>query len=126
MEDRRTILVCDDEAVLRALVRATLEGDGYSIVEARDAGEALDRARGIRPDLILLDQMMPGRTGLVALAELRADPELAGIPVVMLTARAQVADREAAENAGATRFLTKPFSPDELAVIVAELVEADR
>ncbi len=93
----RTVLVCDDEAVLRALVRATLEGDGYAIVEARDGNEALERAREARPDVILLDLMMPGRTGLDTLAELRADAELAEVPVVMLTARAQVADREAAE-----------------------------
>ena len=122
----RTILVCDDEPVLRALVRATLEGNGYQIAEARDGNEALEQARDVRPDLILLDLMMPGRTGLDALLELRADPELADIPVVMLTARAQVADREAAEKAGATRFLTKPFSPDELGVIVGDLLGSER
>lgn len=118
------MLVCDNEEALRALVAATLEGAGYELVEARDGEEALAQARAVRPDLILLDMMMPVHTGLEVLAELRADPELADTPVVMLTARAQLADREAALAAGADRFLAKPFSPLELAGLVAELLPA--
>jgi CheY-like chemotaxis protein len=117
-----TILVCDNEQVLRGLVRASLEGNGYTLVEARDGDEAVEQARLVRPDLILLDMMMPGRTGLEVLADLRRDPDLRGIPVVMLTARAQATDREAALLAGADRFLTKPFSPLELASVVKELL----
>ncbi len=115
-----TVLVCDDEDVLRALVRASL--DGYRVVEARDGDESLLVARGERPDLILLDMMMPGRSGIDVLRDLRADPTLAAIPVVMLTARTQLGDREAAERAGADRFLGKPFSPQELAALVDELL----
>jgi CheY-like chemotaxis protein len=118
----KTVLVCDNEEVLRGLVLATLEGNGYDFVEALDGDDALEQARRVRPDLILLDMMMPGRTGLEVLAELRRDPELRGIPVVMLTARAQVRDREAAERAGADRFLAKPFSPLELSRVVEELL----
>lgn len=116
-----TVLVCDNEEPLRALVVATLDGI-YEMVEARDGDEALEVTRRVRPDLILLDMMMSGRSGLEVLEELRADPELAAIPVVMLTARTQAADREAAERAGATRFLAKPFSPLELMRTVEELL----
>jgi CheY-like chemotaxis protein len=120
-----TILVCDNEEILRGLVRASLDGNGYTLVEARDGDEAVEQARLVRPDLILLDMMMPGRSGLEVLAELRTDPELRGIPVVMLTARAQVTDRDAAHLAGADRFLAKPFSPLELDGVVKELLGHD-
>jgi hypothetical protein len=71
------VLICDNEEPLRALVRATIEPDGYVIVEARNGDEALQVARATRPDLIVLDMMMPGRTGLEVLAELRGDEALA-------------------------------------------------
>ncbi len=116
-----TVLVCDNEEILRALVVAALEGR-YPIVEAADGDEALALARSSAPDLMLLDMMMPGRSGLDVLAEIRADPALAHIPVIMLTARAQAADEQAALRAGADRFVTKPFSPLELAAVVAELL----
>ena len=116
------ILVCDNEEALRDLVRASLSGNGYEIEEARDGDEALALARDTKPDLVLLDMMMPGRSGLDVLAELRADPELAETRVVMLTARTQAADREAAAEAGADRFLTKPFSPLQLAALVEEML----
>ena len=116
---RRTVLVCDNETVLRALVRATLE-PGYEVLEARDGDEALALMAERPPDLLLLDMMMPGRTGLDVLAELRAAGNT--LPVVMVTARAQAADRVRAADAGADRFLSKPFSPAELEALVAELL----
>ena len=119
-----TVLICDDEDVLRALVRATLDGGTHSIVEACDGEEALEQARRVHPDVILLDMMMPGKSGVDVLAELRRDPAVAETPVIMLTARTQAADREAAALVGATRFLAKPFSPSELAASVDELVSA--
>ena len=121
-----TILVCDNEEILRGLVRASLDGNGYTLVEARDGDEAVEQERLVRPDLILLDMMMPGQSRLEVLAELRRDPELGGIPVLMLTARAQLTDREAAHLAGADRFLAKPFSPLELDGVVKELLGHDR
>jgi len=120
-----TILVCDNEEILRGLVRASLDGNGYTFAEARDGDQAVEMARRSRPDVILLDMMMPGRTGIEVLEELRADPELRAIPVIMLTARAQVADREAAARAGADLFLAKPFSPKELAAAVDKLLGRD-
>jgi DNA-binding response OmpR family regulator len=119
------VLVCDDEPVLRALVRASLERD-YEILEARDGTAALRLARDRQPDLIVLDMMMPGKSGLDVLAELRTEPRLTRTPVVMLTARAQVADREAAADAGADRYLAKPFSPAELVAAIAELLGSSR
>jgi CheY-like chemotaxis protein len=116
------VLLCDDESVLRALIRAALGGE-YELVEARNGDEALQRARADRPDLIILDMMMPGRSGLDVLPELRADPDLGPTPIVMLTARTQKTDREAAAAAGADRFLAKPFSPLELSRVVAELLD---
>jgi CheY-like chemotaxis protein len=119
---KATILVCDNEEVLRNLVCASLEGNGYGFVEARDGDEAVSEARRSRPDLIVLDMMMPGRSGLEVIEELRTDPAVCDIPVIMLTARAQAGDRDAAEVSGVDRFLTKPFSPSELATIVEELL----
>jgi DNA-binding response OmpR family regulator len=107
--------------VLRALVRASLD-TGYELAEASDGDESLRLARELHPDLIVLDMMMPGKSGLEVLGELRADPSLAATPVVMLTARAQAADRAAAASGGADRYLAKPFSPMELAATVAELL----
>jgi CheY-like chemotaxis protein len=118
-----TVLLCDDEDVLRQLVRATLSNGQYSIVEAADGDESLELARTHRPDLIVLDMMMPGRSGLEVLRELRADAELARTPVIMLTARAREADREEAVAAGADRYLAKPFSPLELISVVEDLLE---
>jgi DNA-binding response OmpR family regulator len=115
------VLVCDDEAVMRALIRATLEAD-FEIVEVTSGDATLERTRAERPDLIVLDMMMPGTSGLDVLSELRGDSDLASIPVLMLTARTQSSDRDAALRAGADRFLAKPFSPIELAGIVGELV----
>jgi CheY-like chemotaxis protein len=119
---RPTVLVCDDEPVLRMLVRATLDQGNYTVVEACDGDEALVRTRSDRPDLILLDMMMPGRSGSDVLRELRADPATAKTPVIMLTARAQASDREAMNLAGADHYLTKPFSPVGLASLVEELL----
>jgi CheY-like chemotaxis protein len=115
------VLVCDNEEALRALVVATLDGP-YAVIEAGDGGEALALARESAPDLIVLDMMMPVLSGLEVLHAVRDDPELRAIPVVMLTARAQAADREAALAAGAQRFMAKPFSPLALATAIDELL----
>ena len=117
---RATILVCDDEDSLRALICAALAGSGHEIVEARNGGEALDRARALRPDLLLLDMRLPGRSGLEVLAELRADPGICDTPVIMLTAGTELAARRDALAGGAAGFLGKPFSPLELLEIVGQ------
>lgn len=116
------ILICDNEEPLRALVHAAL--DGHEVHEARDGDESLVRARALRPDLIVLDMMMPGRSGLEVLEEIRADRELADTLVLMLTARVQASDQAAAERLGADRFMPKPFSPLRLAAEVEELLQS--
>jgi CheY-like chemotaxis protein len=120
------LLVCDDEEVLRQLLRATFESEGYDVLEARDGLEGVARARENRPDLIVIDMMMPGGSGLHALRELRQDASLRQTPVIMLTARAQLADRRAAAAAGADYYLAKPFSPLRLAELAGELLEHAR
>lgn len=114
-----TVLVCDDDANLRELVRAAL-GDGYRYVEAADGGEALEATRSLRPDLLVLDVMLPVRNGLEVLAEIRADEALRRTPVVVITAWSHA--EVDAESAGADAFVSKPFDPDDLAAAVAELL----
>lgn len=122
----RTVLVCDNEEALRALVRAALEPSGCEIVEARDGDESLELARSLEPDLIVLDLMMPGLSGLQVLDALRREQRFERTPVIVLSARAQVADREAVAGAGATSFMAKPFSPRELCSEVTSLLGAHR
>ena len=122
MADAR-ILICDDEPALRELMRLALDG-GYEIAEASNAAEALAGARDFRPDLILLDVMMPGESGLEVLRRLRLDPELAPTTVIIVSAWSSESDRRAA--AAADRFVGKPFDPEELASIVEELLVARR
>ena len=116
------MLVCDDEPILRILVRATFDREHYTVVVARNGHEALALARSEQPDLIVLDVVMPGRSGRSVLDALRRDPATAAIPIIILTAWTQSADGEAMLRAGADRYLTKPFSPHALASLVDELL----
>lgn len=114
-----TILVCDDDPSLRELVRAVL-GPRYRFVEAADGIEALALTRELKPDLIVLDVMLPGLSGIEVLEALRLDDELRSIRVVVITAWSH-AEIEA-QVAGADRFVSKPFDPDELSTAVEELL----
>jgi CheY-like chemotaxis protein len=116
-----TILICEDEEPLRELIRAAL-GNGYRYVETADGREAIELARMLAPDLVVLDVMMPGTSGLEVLAALREGAETGTIPVVVLTAWTHA--QQEALDAGAQRFLSKPFDPDELQTIVDELLQA--
>jgi CheY-like chemotaxis protein len=120
----KTILICDDEAPMRELVRVVLVDGGYEFVEAADGLECVESARELGSDLVVLDLMLPGMSGLEVVAAFRSDPELAGVPVVVMSAWDHM--REEALAAGAARFVEKPFEPDELRAAVAELlVEAE-
>ncbi|GAA5448072.1 phosphate regulon transcriptional regulatory protein PhoB [Deinococcus depolymerans] len=110
-----TILIADDHADLRKLIRMTLLGGPFSVMEAEDGPQALAAARARRPDLIILDVMMPGGLdGYQVCAQVKADPTLRDVPVILVTARAQRADLQAGQDAGADAYLVKPFSPMEL------------
>jgi len=117
-----TVVIVDDEESIRALVQATLEGPECRVLLAANGHEALAIANSEHPQVIVLDWMMPGMSGLEFLRRLAADPQLASIPVLMLTAMGQEKDRQAALDAGAKAFLMKPFSPLQLVGIVRETV----
>jgi DNA-binding response OmpR family regulator len=113
---RPVILVCDDELPLRELIKAAL-GEGYDCVEAQDAAQAEELLGRMRVDAVVLDVMLPGKSGLELLAELRSqggEP----MPVIVVSAWQTDADRRAATDAGATAFVGKPFDPDELVRVV--------
>lgn len=105
------VLIADDDAAVRAVVRTTLGDDAYEIIEAADGDEALERAREHRPDLVLLDVMMPRRSGIDVCRTLKSDPSTAGIVVVMLTGKSLDDERAAGLDLGADAYFTKPFSP---------------
>jgi len=117
-----TILVCDDDPGLRELMKVTL-GTEYRFVEATDGDEALASLDAERPDIVLLDVMLPGYSGLQVLEQMRKNTALRDVPVIVVSAWQTPSDREAAEAAGADRFLGKPFELEELTAHVTELLE---
>lgn len=113
---RPRVLVADDEPHIRRVILTMLDTSGYRVDEVEDGLQALARLRdeSVPYDLILLDLMMPGHTGLDLLEELADLPFRAGVPVVVLTAKGQDTDRQEALALGAAAFVTKPFSPKKL------------
>ena len=120
----RTILLADDETNLRTLVRTTLEDPELRILESASGPTTLEMVRRERPDLLLLDWMMPGMTGIEVMKALRLDPETAGLAVIMLTAKGQEKDRLEALALGAVAYLVKPFSPLQLLGKVREVLDS--
>ena len=114
----KRVLIADDQSSIRLLVRATIESDAYSIVEASNGDQAWLLIKELRPDLVLLDVHMPGLSGLEVTRAVRADPSLAGTTVILLTANISNSDVEAGLAAGADLYLTKPFSPLELLTVL--------
>lgn len=119
MTAARTILICEDEAALRELVRVSL-GAGFGFIEASDGMEAIELAKTHKPDVIVLDLMLPGLSGLDVLAQLRGDANGTRFPIVVISAWGDA--RDEAFAAGADRFVLKPFIPDDLRAVVEELV----
>lgn len=118
------ILAVDDEANVRRIVQVILTRAGYQVTLAADGVEGLDKVRAEQPDLVVLDVMMPHMDGFEMLRRMKADPEIAGVKVVMLTARAQDADIFEGERMGADLYLTKPFNPNDLLQAVNRLLPA--
>jgi two-component system cell cycle response regulator DivK len=119
----KRILIADDRVEGRELVRAILEKDGYEVYEAGDGLEAVDQARRIRPDLVILDLHMPGLDGFGTVALLRRDTTFASVPVLALTASAMMGDRERALTAGFTGYVTKPIRLAALRAEVTRLLQ---
>lgn len=118
----RKLLIADDEAALRSLVRTTLESDQYEILEAGSGDEALAVVRRERPQLVLLDVQMPGVSGFAVCRAIKDDPATRDTIVVMLTSRTQAEDYAAGREAGADEYLTKPFSPLRLLRLVEQML----
>lgn len=118
------ILVVDDEPHIRRVLEVVLEAEGFEVMLASDGAEGLVAVRNGRVDLVILDLLMPGASGLDVLAEIRSDAETADTPVIILTAKGQDADREAAFAGGADDFMTKPFSPRKLIARIHEILGA--
>jgi DNA-binding response OmpR family regulator len=117
------VLVIDDEAPIRLLCRVNLEAEKMEVLEAADGPSGLETARSETPDVILLDVMMPGLDGWRVAEELLDDERTAGIPIVFLTARAELRDRARGIDLGGVDYVTKPFNPVELAPLVRDLLQ---
>jgi two-component system, OmpR family, phosphate regulon response regulator PhoB len=117
------VLVIDDEAPIRLLCRVNLEAEGMDVLEAADGPSGLEKARAEIPDVVLLDVMMPGLDGWRVAEELLDDERTEAIPIVFLTARAELRDRARGIDLGGVDYVTKPFNPVELAPLVRGLLE---
>jgi two-component system alkaline phosphatase synthesis response regulator PhoP len=117
-------LVIDDEAPIRLLCRVNLEAEGIEVLEAAEGQSGLELAKRERPDAILLDVMMPGMDGWNVAERLLADEDTRAIPIIFLTARADLRDRVRGLDVGGLDYVTKPFNPVDLATLVRDVVSA--
>jgi DNA-binding response OmpR family regulator len=120
------VLLVDDEGAIRTICRVNLESDGLNVVEAADGREAIGAVRETRPELVLLDVMMPDVDGWEVAAQLASDPATRDVPVVFLSARASREDKTRAQELGAVGYVVKPFDPVELAGFVREVLSRFR
>jgi DNA-binding response OmpR family regulator len=121
-----TVLLVDDDPVILRLLEINFGIEGYEVLAAADAPAALDLARRSRPDVVVSDVMMPSMSGLELMAALRGDDRTRAIPVLLLSARAQLDDVEAGLDAGADDYVTKPFEPLDLVERVGGLLAGRR
>ncbi|MCA1947185.1 MAG: response regulator transcription factor [Fimbriimonadaceae bacterium] len=117
------VLVCDDERHIVRLIQVNLERQGYQVVTAFDGKEGLEKIRSEKPDIVVLDVMMPYMDGFEVLKSIRREPETENLPVIMLTAKAQDKDVFEGYHYGADMYLTKPFNPMELVTFVKRIAQ---
>ncbi len=117
---RHVVLIEDEQNIVEA-IRFLLTREGWTVDTHSDGADALDVIRAARPDLVILDLMLPNKSGMEILRDLREEAEFEKLPVLMLTARGQARDRDMAERAGVNRFMTKPFSNAEVVNAVRDL-----
>jgi DNA-binding response OmpR family regulator len=120
------VLVVDDDAPIRLLCRVNLEAEGMEVLEAADGADGLEKARASRPDVVLLDVMLPKLDGWRVAEALLEDPDTGKIPIVFLTARAELRDQAHGLEIGGVDYITKPFNPVELADVIRELLDRVR
>ena len=120
--DARKILIVDDSKNIRKLITVVLKNEGYQFIEAANGLDALAKARQERPDLIILDIMIPGPDGLKVCREIKRGPRTKGIAVMILTSESSNESRDASLEAGADMFLTKPFEPKTLKEAVRSIL----
>ena len=119
-----TILVVDDDPVILKLLEVNFEMEGFTVLIAHDGAEGIDVARSERPDVIVSDIMMPKKSGLELVTDLKGDPDTSDIPIILLSAKAQNADVRSGLDSGADEYVTKPFEPLDLVDRVNRLLEA--
>lgn len=122
---QKTVLIAEDDPLLAEAIAATLDLEGLQTVVTHDGEQALSLARKLRPDLLLLDVMMPGRTGIEVCAALKTSSESSEIPVILVTAKSEREDRALGLAAGADAYVTKPFSPVQLIDLVKETLAGE-
>lgn len=120
---KQSVLVVDDEPQARSMLRLILVRAGFEVIEAKDGYEALDEVERRLPDLMLLDIMMPGIDGFTVCKKLRAKERTADLPIIVLSAKTDAESIKRGLEVGATKYLTKPVSPDELTRRVREVLE---
>lgn len=118
----KKIMVVDDEPYIARVIKFKLEQEGYTVISANDGQSGLQKIKEEKPDLVLLDVMMPGLSGYEVCQKIKEDADLAGIPVVILTAKGQERDREQGLTMGASDYITKPFSPNRLLELVKNMI----
>ena len=118
----KKVLIIDDKLAVVELVKATLEGEEYQIICAFDGEEALKKIGKEKPDLVLLDIVMPKMDGLEVLAKVKKDPQTKDIPIIMLTAKGQKLDKDKGRRLGAEDYIIKPFSPSHLLRKIEEIM----
>jgi DNA-binding response OmpR family regulator len=118
----KSVLLVEDEPNIIEAITFLLSREGWKVESHTDGATAVERVNDLRPDLLMLDHMLPGKSGLDILIELRSDEQFAALPILMLTARGQMRDRAQAEAAGVSRFMTKPFSNTQVLAAVRDLM----